>query len=113
MVSNFIQPDSLIYGLAPDILLGSDGVRRNTVMMVDGGEIKTIVDRDEFPHKFPDIEIISLPGKAIVPGFIDAHVHLGQGFIKSLQCGEPSQVWRRINMPLERVIDAELSYVSA
>ena len=57
--------------------------------------------------------MISLPNKAIIPGFVDAHTHVGQIFGKSLIGGEPAQIWRRIWHPMERDMDEKQSYLSA
>ena len=101
------------YAIAPDVLLTPDGPRANTVMLVEDGAITTVADRPDFERDFPEITIDALPGHAVVPGFIDAHIHLGQGFGKSIIAGEPSQIWRRIWIPLESRLDPELSYICA
>ena len=101
------------YAVAPDVLLAPDGVREDAVMLVEGGTIIAVADRAEFARAYPETDIAPLPGRAVIPGFIDAHIHLGQGFGKSIIGGEPSQIWRRIWIPLESRLDPELSYVCA
>ena len=101
------------YAIAPDILLTPDGPIENAVMRVEHGEITAVEDRETFERDFPDDPITPLPGRAVVPGFIDAHIHLGQGFGKSIIGGEPSQIWRRVWIPLEGQLDPELSHICA
>jgi len=101
------------YAIAPDVLLAPDGPRKNAVMLVEDGAITAVAEHTDFERAFPDIQISTLPGRAIVPGFIDAHIHLGQGFGKSIIGGEPSQIWRRNWIPLESRLDPELSYICA
>ncbi len=101
------------YAVAPEVLLAPDGPRKNAVMLVEDGEIKTVTDTDSFRREFADLTVGPLPGTAIVPGFIDAHIHLGQGFGKAIIGGEPSQIWQRIWIPLEGGLDPELTEVCA
>jgi len=55
----------------------------------------------------PDLAVRDLPGHLIMPGFIDAHHHLTQSFGKALAFGEPSEIFRRIWVPLEASLDGE------
>jgi cytosine/adenosine deaminase-related metal-dependent hydrolase len=48
-----------------------------------------------------------------MPGFIDAHNHLSQSFGKALAFGEPSEIFRRIWVPLEASLDEEGVYLAA
>ena len=48
-----------------------------------------------------------------MPGFVDAHHHLTQSFGAALAFGEPSEIFRRVWVPLEGALDAESAYVSA
>ena len=93
--------------LAPEILLTPDGVKRDWALQLDGGRISAVGPVTEFRNA------IALPGRAIVPGFVDAHTHVGQIFGKALIGGEPAQIWRRIWHPMERDMDEAQSYLSA
>ncbi len=104
---------SATYALAPEILLAPSGRQNGQILMVTDGEIKFIGPREKFKNLYPDTAISELPGKAIIPGFIDAHTHVGQAFGKSLTGGEPSQIWKRIWVPLEGNHDVDSIYVSA
>jgi cytosine/adenosine deaminase-related metal-dependent hydrolase len=48
-----------------------------------------------------------------MPGFIDAHHHLTQSFGKALAFGEPSEIFRRIWVPLEGALDADGVYLAS
>ncbi len=50
---------------------------------------------------------IDLPGRLLMPGFIDAHHHLTQTFGKSLVFGEPSEIFQRVWVPMESNMAAE------
>ena len=54
-----------------------------------------------------------MPGMLLMPGFIDAHHHLTQTFGKALAFGEPSEIFRRIWVPMEGVLDEEMVYLSS
>lgn len=101
------------YALAPATLLTPDGPRQDYVIRVADGHIQTIERKSDQLEKSPDTEVIELPDCAIIPGFIDSHIHLGQGFGKAIIGGEPSQIWQRIWIPLEGNLDPDLVYVSA
>jgi cytosine/adenosine deaminase-related metal-dependent hydrolase len=101
------------YALAPLLLLTPSGPQENRVLAIDGGRIEAIADRDTFAQTHHDWPLTALPQHAIVPGFIDAHTHLGQTFGKAAIAGEPSQIWKRIWVPLEDALDVESTYVAA
>ncbi|MFO1266805.1 MAG: amidohydrolase family protein [Rubrivivax sp.] len=48
-----------------------------------------------------------------MPGFVDAHHHLTQSFGKALAFGEPSEIFRRIWVPLEGSLDPHGLYLAA
>ena len=101
------------YVLAPELLLTRLGPQYEHVLWVQNGEIKFLGPRIDFEKSNPAVSIAELPGRAIIPGFIDAHTHLGQAFGKAITGGEPAQIWRRIWIPLEGSYDANAVYVSA
>jgi len=105
--------DGSIYALAPDVLLTPDGPQHDSVILVVDGQITDVATRAEFSASYSDIDVCDLRGQAIIPGFIDAHIHLGQGFGKAIIGGEPAQIWQRIWIPLEGNLDPELVYISA
>lgn len=93
--------------LAPEVLLTPDGVKRDFAIQYDGTRITAVGPAADFPNAVP------LPGRAIIPGMVDAHTHVGQIFGKALIGGEPAQIWRRIWHPMERDMDEDQSYLSA
>lgn len=95
------------YALAPDVILTSKGPMRDHVMFVREGRIVAIERRTE------GVQAIALPDMAIIPGIVDSHAHAGQTFGKSMIGGEPTQIWRRLWVPLEDALTPERSYVSA
>ena len=98
------------YALQADVLQTETGPKHDAVLVVEDGRVARIVPAgsyDASPHP------IRLPNRAIVPGFIDAHTHLGQAFGKSFVFGEPSQIWQRIWGPLEGSLTPDLARASA
>lgn len=98
------------YALRPDILLTAVGPISDAILMVENGRIARIMpaDANDAPA-----DVIRLSKRAIVPGFVDAHTHLGQAFGKSFVFGEPSQIWQRIWGPLEGSLTPDLMRASA
>jgi 5-methylthioadenosine/S-adenosylhomocysteine deaminase len=105
--------NSKCYALAPELILTGSGPQTDQVLWVQDGEIKFAGPRGTFESEHPAVTVIDLAGRAIIPGFIDAHTHLGQAFGKAITGGEPAQIWRRIWVPMEGSYDAETVYVSA
>jgi 5-methylthioadenosine/S-adenosylhomocysteine deaminase len=105
--------DATDYALAPDILLTPEGPCRDRVLRVQDGRIAEIARLADFERDQPGRTPTRLPGRAIIPGFVDAHIHLSFAFGKSLIGGEPSQIWQRIWNPLEQALDPEACHVAA
>ena len=100
--------DSLL--LVPDHLLLRQGPVREHAVLVEGGKFRDIGPASELAARHPHLTPIRLPGKALMPGMIDAHHHLTQSFGKSLAYGEPSEIFRRVWVPLEASLDDEFVY---
>lgn len=91
--------------LVPDQVLLPDGPRRDYAVLVKDG---VIADVGPLPRlQAVPAERLDLPGRLLMPGFIDAHHHLTQTFGKALVFGEPSEIFRRVWVPMERHMDAE------
>jgi 5-methylthioadenosine/S-adenosylhomocysteine deaminase len=95
------------YALAPDLLLSETAPLRDVALVVENGRITRIASANTVPN------VIRLEKRAVVPGFVDAHTHLGQAFGKSFVFGEPSQIWQRIWGPIEGALTPDLARVSA
>lgn len=95
------------YALAPQILLTTEGVKSNWAIEIKDGTIKNIGPKTTIENA------VELKGHALIPGFVDAHTHVGQIFGKALIGGEPAQIWRRIWHPMERDMTEEQCYITA
>ncbi len=96
------------YALAPELILTPDGVEEDMVLVVSDGRIEELVPAKQFAG-----EALSLTGRAIIPGFVDTHTHIGQTFGKALIGGEPAQIWKRIWHPMEVAMGPDEAYASA
>src|ERR1700733_1791671 len=103
----FSQADFL---LAPEHLLLKSGSERGQAVAVRGGVFSDVGSRDDVCARNKDLLVRDLPGHVVMPGFIDAHHHLTQSFGKALAFGEPSEIFRRIWVPLEASLDDEFVY---
>jgi 5-methylthioadenosine/S-adenosylhomocysteine deaminase len=99
--------------LLPDYLLLAEGPVREHAVVVAKGKFLDIGRADELIARYPLLTPVALPGKLLMPGFVDAHHHLTQSFGKALAFGEPSEIYRRIWVPLENCLDDNLLYLSA
>lgn len=105
-----VLPEHLgdVYALQPDVILTPEGVRRDAVMLVEHGRIARVIDAKDHAA-----DAVRLPGRAVIPGFVDAHTHLTQAFGKAFVFGEPSQIWQRIWGPVEGSLTPELAEAAA
>jgi 5-methylthioadenosine/S-adenosylhomocysteine deaminase len=110
-MKNDLQRDELL--LVPDYVLLADGPQRDHAVVVSHGKFAAVGPADDIKARHPHLAPVEMPGKLVMPGFIDAHHHLTQSFGKALAFGEPSEIYRRIWVPLENCLDESLVYQSA
>ncbi|WP_417277275.1 amidohydrolase family protein [Castellaniella sp.] len=91
--------------LAPDKVLLPEGVRSGFGVRVEGGMITAVGPMEQFAGQ--DLPVCALKRRLLMPGFIDAHHHVTQTFGKSLVFGEPSEIFKRVWVPMEQYMDAE------
>jgi 5-methylthioadenosine/S-adenosylhomocysteine deaminase len=93
-------------------MLPAGPVSGHAVVILDG-IFSAVGPADEVLVTHPHLIPVELPGMLLMPGFIDAHTHLTQSFGKALAFGEPSEIFRRIWVPMEGVLDEEMVYLSS
>jgi 5-methylthioadenosine/S-adenosylhomocysteine deaminase len=93
--------------LLPDAVLLRDGIRRGLAVVVAGGRFGEAGPAEAVVARHPHLTPQRLPGRLLMLGFVDAHHHLTQAFGKALAFGEPSEIFRRIWVPLEASMDED------
>ena len=102
-----------------DLLLHSgqvllpEGARAGMAVLVRAGIFHRVDRVEALARDYPDLIPVDLPGHLLMPGFVDTHTHLSQSLGKSLVFGEPSEIFRRIWVPLEGSLDEHMVYLSA
>lgn len=104
-----LQAEHLL--LLPSYVLLPEGLVQDQAILVENGIFKDIGTPAELKEKYADIPVIDLPQQLIMPGMIDGHHHLTQSFAKSLAYGEPSEIFKRIWVPLESHLDDHFVYL--
>jgi cytosine/adenosine deaminase-related metal-dependent hydrolase len=99
--------------LLPGQLLTRTGPVGGHAVHVAGGKFRAVGPAEALAAACPHLAPLALPDHLLMPGFIDAHHHLTQAFGKALAFGEPSEIFRRIWVPLEGSMDADLVQLSA
>jgi 5-methylthioadenosine/S-adenosylhomocysteine deaminase len=99
--------------LVPEQVLLRDGPRRGLAVVVGNGRFREIGPAEAVMARNPQLTAHQLPDTLLMPGFVDAHHHLSQAFGKAVAFGEPSEIFRRIWVPLEQSMDAELVHLAA
>lgn len=95
-----------------EVMLRGGPVEGRAVLVADG-RFAEIDVAEALIRRRPTLVPIHLPGKLLMPGFVDAHHHLTQSLGKALAFGEPSEIFKRIWVPLEASLDEELVHLSA
>jgi cytosine/adenosine deaminase-related metal-dependent hydrolase len=99
--------------LLPEKLLLPTGPAGGLGVHVAAGKFAAVGAAGAVAAACPHLTPIRLPKMLLMPGFIDAHHHLTQAFGKAIAFGEPSEIFRRIWVPLEASMDADLVQLSA
>ena len=99
--------------LAPEWVMLPEGPVKGHGVVVMQGRFAAVGPLAEVVGARPHLEPVALPDMLLMPGFIDAHHHLTQSFGKALAFGEPSEIFRRIWVPLEASLDEKSLYIAA
>ncbi|GAA3756212.1 cytosine/adenosine deaminase-related metal-dependent hydrolase [Spinactinospora alkalitolerans] len=113
---NELTPDRFDAGpalLAPELVLLPEGPAREHAAVVADGVFTAVGPLERLRREHPDLTPVALPGHLLMPGFVDAHHHLTQVLGSSLAFGEPSEIFRRVWIPLEGELDEESAHLSA
>ncbi|MYW19130.1 amidohydrolase, partial [Streptomyces sp. SID2955] len=106
-----LRHDTLL--LVPDVTLAPGGPLDRHAVVVRDGVFRDVGPAERVVRAHPGLTPVPLPGHVLMPGFVDAHHHLTQSFGGSLAFGEPSEIFRRVWVPLERALDEESAYTAA
>ncbi len=110
MKFNASHPDSLRHAriLKPEWLLTTSGPQRGqAVVLGEDGCFAAVGEAAEIESRHPGLPVLDLPRRLLMPGFVDAHHHLTQSYGKALVFGEPSEIFRRVWVPLERTLNSQ------
>jgi len=99
--------------LAPEWTLIDDVPLTGQAVLIRRGVFEAVGPAQSLRQQYPDMAMRSLPGRLLMPGLIDTHNHLTQAYGKSLAFGEPSEIFKRIWVPLEQHLTEEDLFLSA
>ncbi|MEU3909734.1 amidohydrolase family protein [Streptomyces sp. NPDC029721] len=99
--------------LRPAVVMTPEGPVEGYAAVVDGGTFRAVGPAALLEREHPGLTPVLLPGHVLMPGFVDAHHHLTQSFGAALAFGEPSEIFRRVWVPLEGALDEEAAYTAA
>ena len=101
------------YLLLPGQLMRKNGPAAGMAVVVADGRFMRVGTAAEVCAEYPHLPPVQLPSQLMMPGLVDAHTHLTQALGKSLAFGEPSEIFRRIWVPMEAALQPEAAYISA
>ncbi|MGW0310806.1 amidohydrolase family protein [Streptomyces flavidovirens] len=113
LTPDHLRADGEALLLAPDVVLTPDGPMDHYAVVVTGGTFLAVGPAERLERTYPHLTPVRLRGHILMPGFVDAHHHLTQTFGAALAFGEPSEIFRRLWVPLEGALDEEAVYVAA
>ncbi|MEM9394588.1 MAG: amidohydrolase family protein [Pseudomonadota bacterium] len=90
MTSKLVVADHLICGLAAN---GAPEIVSDGAILVEDGVIGALGSREDLRRKFPKAEEVGGPGRVAIPGFVNAHHHVG---LTPFQLGardQPLELW--------------------
>ena len=99
--------------LLPQKLLLPEGLQSNWAAWVRNGIFEQVGPASVLCAALPHLTPVHLPHHLLMPGLIDAHTHLSQALGKALAFGEPSEIFRRIWVPMETTLRPQAAYLSA
>ncbi|HVF64304.1 MAG TPA: amidohydrolase family protein [Casimicrobiaceae bacterium] len=99
--------------LCPTFTLLPDGVVRDHALLIAGDRIARVGPAQRLRRDHAQAQTVELADRLVMPGLVDAHHHLTQSLGKALAFGEPSEIYRRIWVPMERALDERAIHVSA
>lgn len=101
------------YLVAPEAMLVDGEILHGQAAVVESGVFLEVGPLEVVRHHHRDLDPVSLTAQLLMPGFVDAHHHLSQSFGTALAFGEPSEIFRRVWVPLEITLTEEELYASA
>lgn len=99
--------------LLPQQMLLPDGMRAGWAAWVRRGRFERLGPATDLCAELPHLKPLQMPQHLMMPGLIDAHTHLSQSLGKALAFGEPSEIFRRIWVPMETTLRPEAAWLSA
>lgn len=99
--------------LEPEQTMLRDGPQPGLAVVVSHGRFARVGPAAQVRRAFPHLQPVALPDRLLMPGLVDAHTHLTQSLGKALAFGEPSEIFRRIWVPMEGSLGPEAAYLSA
>ncbi len=99
--------------LAPEWTLVDEVAQAGLAVLIRRGVFEAVGPVEALRQQYPDLAVQPLPRRLLMPGLIDTHHHLTQSYGKALAFGEPSEIFKRIWVPLEQHLTEEDLYLSA
>lgn len=99
--------------LAPQWTLIDEVAQPQQAVLIRDGRFEAVGPLASLRPLHPELKPLELPGRLLMPGLIDTHHHLTQAYGKALAFGEPSEIFKRIWVPLEQHLTQEDLYLSA
>ena len=99
-----------IIGNAAILTLGEKGFIPDGAIAIQGETIEEIGNTEDLRKKYPNAEFINAEHRLVMPGFLNAHMHLYSTFARGMALkGEPPKTFGEILEKLWWKLDKNLS----
>jgi putative selenium metabolism protein SsnA len=99
-----------IIGNASILTLGKKGFIQDGAILIDGEIIKEVGETNDLKSRFPEAEFIDAEHRLVMPGFLNAHMHLYSTFARGMALkGDPPKTFGEILKKLWWKLDKNLS----
>jgi len=99
--------------LRPEYTLIDQTPQRDMAVVIRDGHFADVGPASAVAQRHPLLTPLDLPQRLLMPGLVDTHHHLTQSYGKALAFGEPSEIFRRIWVPLEQHLAERDLHLSA
>ncbi len=90
-----INADMIIHGAHVITMEGAGtGVINNGAVVITGNRITAVGETADILKEYTADRMISGKDKAVMPGFVDAHMHTGDTIVRSCAQDMPGELWR-------------------
>ncbi|MBX3004267.1 MAG: amidohydrolase [Anaerolineales bacterium] len=100
--------NAIVYTVDP-----KDTILTNAAVLVEGSRIAAIGPSEQLRNQYPQAEIVDVTDRAILPGFVNTHIHLSMTMTRSIADDIEAAKWLPVVWAMESNLKPETVYAGA